>query len=160
MLVIRQETASKSVKPRPARSAMSRAAPARSRCSCTVCCMNKHLWRHQISCLVGIRRCITLDLLAHGDTEISAEREISVTANANMLREFLDALKIDQVDLIGNDSGEGICRIFAALNPGRIRTLVLTNCDAHNNWPPEAFKPFVEMAVAGESAGHAESSYG
>jgi pimeloyl-ACP methyl ester carboxylesterase len=66
-----------------------------------------------------------------------------------MLREFLDALKIDNVDLIGNDSGGGISQIFAANNPERVRTLTLTDCDAHDNWPPEAFKPFVEMTKAG-----------
>jgi len=72
-----------------------------------------------------------------------------VTANAKMLKEVLDALHIDQVDLVGNDSGGGICQIFAALNPDRVRTLTLTNCDTHDNWPPEAFKPFVEMVSAG-----------
>jgi pimeloyl-ACP methyl ester carboxylesterase len=87
--------------------------------------------------------------LAHGDTKINSEQDVSVTANAQMLREFLDALNIDQVDLIGNDSGGGISQIFAALNPKRIRSLVITNSDTHNNWPPEAFKPFVEMTIAG-----------
>jgi hypothetical protein len=38
---------------------------------------------------------------------------------------------------------------FAALNPNRVRSLTLTNCDTRDNWPPEAFKPFVDMAVAG-----------
>jgi pimeloyl-ACP methyl ester carboxylesterase len=90
-----------------------------------------------------------VDLLAHGNTEISAAQDVSVTANAHMLAEFLDALKIEQVDLIGNDSGGGICQIFAALHPKRIRSLALTNCDAHDNWPPEAFKPFVAMVAAG-----------
>src|ERR1700721_4618395 len=66
-----------------------------------------------------------------------------------MLREVLDALQIDQVDLVGNDSGGGIAQIFAALNPERVRTLTLTDCDTHDNWPPEAFKPFVDMAAAG-----------
>jgi pimeloyl-ACP methyl ester carboxylesterase len=87
--------------------------------------------------------------LAHGDTEIAPDQDVSVTANAKMLREFLDALRIEQVDLIGNDSGGGISQIFAALNPGRIQTLTITNSDAHDNWPPEAFKPFVDMAIAG-----------
>ena len=66
-----------------------------------------------------------------------------------MLTEFLDALEIDQVDLVGNDSGGGIAQIFAALYPERVRSLTLTNCDTHDNWPPEAFKPFLEMAAAG-----------
>lgn len=112
--------------------------------------LNKHLWRHQLADLSDIRRCIAIDLLAHGDTEIEPGQDVSVTANATMLREFLDALKIDQVDLIGNDSGGGIAQIFAALNPTRVRTLTLTNCDAHDNWPPEAFMPVVELAAAGE----------
>jgi len=111
--------------------------------------LNKHLWRHQLSGLSDIRRCIAVDLLAHGDTEIGPNQDVSVTANANMLREALDALGIDQVDLVGNDSGGGIAQIFAALNPNRVRSLTLTNCDTHDNWPPEAFKPFVEMVAAG-----------
>src|SRR5690242_10261121 len=111
--------------------------------------LNKHLWRHQLSGLSDIRRCIAVDLLAHGDTEIEPNQDVSVTANANMLREVLDALRIDQVDLVGNDSGGGIAQIFAALNPNRVRSLTLTDCDTHDNWPPEAFKPFVEMVAAG-----------
>jgi pimeloyl-ACP methyl ester carboxylesterase len=111
--------------------------------------LNKHLWRGQLAGLSDMRRCIALDLLAHGDTEIAPDQDVSVTANAKMLAEFLDALQIDQVDLVGNDSGGGICQIFAALNPSRVRSLTLTNCDAHDNWPPEAFKPFLEMAAAG-----------
>ena len=111
--------------------------------------LNKHLWRHQLSDLADIRRCIAVDLLAHGDTEIQSNQDVSVTANANMLREVLDALQIDQVDLVGNDSGGGIAQNFAAFNPNRVRSVTLTNCDTHDNWPPEAFKPFVDMAVAG-----------
>jgi pimeloyl-ACP methyl ester carboxylesterase len=111
--------------------------------------LNNHLWRHQLAALSDVRRCIAVDLLAHGDTEIESTQDVSVTANATMLREFLDALGIDQVDLVGNDSGGGIAQIFAALNPTRVRTLSLTDCDAHDNWPPVAFKPFLDMAAAG-----------
>src|ERR1700733_16002207 len=88
--------------------------------------LNKHLWRHQLAELSDIRRCIALDLLAHGDTEIPPNQDVSVTANAKMLKEFLDALHIDQVDLVGNDSGGGIAQIFAALYPERVRSLTLT----------------------------------
>src|SRR5271165_4234876 len=111
--------------------------------------LNGHLWRHQLEDLCDIRRCIALDLLAHGDTEITPDQDVSVTANARMLKEFLDALNIGQVDLVGNDSGGGIAQIFATLNPEQVRSLTLTNCDAHDNWPPEAFKPFLAMAAAG-----------
>src|SRR6266853_2880631 len=111
--------------------------------------LNGYLWRHQLADLSDIRRCIAVDLLAHGDTEIAPNQDVSVTANANMLKEFLDVLKIDQVDLVGNDSGAGIAQIFAALYPERIRSLTLTDGDTHDNWPPQAFKPFLAMAAAG-----------
>jgi pimeloyl-ACP methyl ester carboxylesterase len=111
--------------------------------------LNSNLWRKQLSQLSDIRRCIAVDLLAHGDTKITPDQDVSVTANAEMLKQFLDALHIDEVDLVGNDSGGGICQIFAASYPERIRSLTLTNCDTHDNWPPEAFKPFLTMAANG-----------
>lgn len=122
--------------------------------------LNNGLWRHQLEALGDVRRCIAPDLLAHGATEIAQTQDVSVTANAHMLAQFLDALKIDQVDLVGNDSGGGICQIFAALYPQRIRSLTLTNCDAHDNWPPEAFVPFVEMVKAGGLGGTLDAMLG
>jgi pimeloyl-ACP methyl ester carboxylesterase len=115
--------------------------------------LSGYLWRHQLVELGDLRRCIAVDLMAHGNTEISATQDVSVTANAHMLAQFLDALKVDQVDLVGNDSGGGICQIFAALYPTRVRSLVLTDCDAHDNWPPEAFKSFVSMVAGGGLTG-------
>jgi pimeloyl-ACP methyl ester carboxylesterase len=119
--------------------------------------LNSNLWRHQLDELSDIRRIIAVDLLAHGQTEIAPDQDVSVTANANMLLEFLDALEIDRVDLVGNDSGGGISQIFAALHPLRVRTFTITNSDTHDNWPPPAFKPFVEMVAAGGLRGTLEA---
>ena len=122
--------------------------------------LNGYLWRNQLEALSDLRRCIAIDLLAHGDTEIGATQDVSATANAQMIAEFLDALAVDQVDLIGNDSGGGIAQIFAASNPARIRSLTLTDCDTHDNWPPDAFKPFLEMAASGGLRGTLEAVLG
>lgn len=111
--------------------------------------LNGYLWRHQLDELSAVRRCIAPDLLGHGYTEAAPGQDLSVTANAHMLAQFLDALGIERVDLVGNDSGGGICQIFAALYPQRLRSLTLSNCDAHDNWPPQAFQPFVAMVAAG-----------
>ncbi len=111
--------------------------------------LNGYLWRHQMSALAGQRRCIAIDLLAHGATTIDPGQDVSSTANATMLLQFLDALAIDQVDLVGNDSGGGIALIFAANYPHRLRSLALTDCDTHDNWPPKAFEPFLALSAAG-----------
>jgi pimeloyl-ACP methyl ester carboxylesterase len=111
--------------------------------------LNGHLWRHQLAALDDVRRCIALDLLAHGDTEIAPTQDVSSAANADMVAQFLDVLGLDRVDLVGNDSGGGIALIFAARHPDRVRSLTLTDCDAHDNWPPEAFKGFLAMSAAG-----------
>jgi pimeloyl-ACP methyl ester carboxylesterase len=119
--------------------------------------LNGYLWHNQLDELSDVRRCVSIDLLAHGDTEIAPRQDVSATANAQMIGEFLDALGIEQADLIGNDSGGGIAQIFAALNPARVRSLTLTDCDAHDNWPPDAFKPFLEMVAAGGLRGALEA---
>jgi pimeloyl-ACP methyl ester carboxylesterase len=111
--------------------------------------LNSHLWRHQLAGLSDLRRCIALDLLAHGATEISATQDVSSNANADMVAQFLDALDVDKVDLVGNDSGGGIALIFAARHPDRLRSLTLTDCDTHDNWPPEAFNGFLATSAAG-----------
>src|ERR1700727_3903463 len=74
--------------------------------------LNKHLWRHQLAALSRTRRCIAVDLLAHGDTEIKPGQDVSVTANAVMLREFLDALGITQAEVTRNDRARGTAQIF------------------------------------------------
>ena len=56
--------------------------------------LNGYSWRHQLQHLSDIPRCIVVDLLAHGNTQIAPDKDVSVTANARMLGEFLDALGI------------------------------------------------------------------
>jgi len=111
--------------------------------------LNGFLWRHQLAGLADVRRCIAVDLLAHGATTIDPAQDVSSTANAAMLVQFLDALGIEQADVVGNDSGGGMALIMAANNPRRLRSLTLTDCDVHDNWPPEAFKGFLAMSAAG-----------
>ena len=111
--------------------------------------VNSWIWRHQLDAFSDIRRCIAIDLLGHGGTQVSATQDLSSGAQAVMLGQVLDALGIDRVDLIGNDGGGGVSQIFAANNPHRIRSLTLTDCDTHDNWPPVAFQGFVDMCAAG-----------
>lgn len=111
--------------------------------------LNGHLWRHVVDRVAHARRCIAVDLLAHGETRTPPGHDLSFRSQAAMLASFCDALDLGQVDLVGNDSGGGIAQIMAARHPERIRTLTLTNCDVHDNWPPPALGSIQELVAAG-----------
>ena len=111
--------------------------------------LNGYHWREQLEALSDIRRCIAPDLMGLGATDIAPGRPVDFEAQAGMLLAFIDALGLDQVDLVGNDSGGAISQILATRAPDRIRTLTLTNCDTHGNWPPPAFLPILNLAKAG-----------
>lgn len=113
--------------------------------------LNGHMWNAATSQLADLRTCIAVDLLAHGATGEAPGADLSFAGQAEMLRQFVDALGFDEVDLVANDSGGGIAQIFAAKNANRIRSLTLTNCDVHDGWPPPAFQPTVEL-LAGNDA--------
>jgi pimeloyl-ACP methyl ester carboxylesterase len=112
--------------------------------------LNGYHWRHQLEALDDIRRCIAPDLLGLGFSEVTTDQSLRFDAQAQMLREFIDALGIREIDLIGNDSGGAIAQILATQIPDRIRSLTLTNCDVHDNWPPPAFMPLFQLAKEGQ----------
>jgi pimeloyl-ACP methyl ester carboxylesterase len=115
--------------------------------------LNGGLWRYQLDALSGMRRCLAVDLLAHGTSSVPADGHLTIGLQAEMVIEFIDALKLDAVDLVGNDTGGAIAQLIATRIPERIRTLTLTNCDTHDNWPPATFAPIHEMAEQGALTG-------
>jgi pimeloyl-ACP methyl ester carboxylesterase len=94
--------------------------------------LNGYQWRHQLDGLADLRRIIAVDSLGMGHTEMKPGQPLGMKRQAAMQRAVLDALGIDRVDLVGNDSGGGAAQILAAGNPARIRSLTLTNCEVHD----------------------------
>lgn len=114
--------------------------------------INGYHWRHIIDRVQHLRRCIAIDLMGLGYTEIAPSQDVSFTAQAQMIAEVLDKLEIDKIDLVGNDSGGAIAQIFAAHYPHRLTSLVLTNCDVHDGWPPPQVLPLMEHSRKGTLA--------
>jgi pimeloyl-ACP methyl ester carboxylesterase len=114
--------------------------------------LNGYHWRHVIDRVQHRRRCIAIDLMGLGYTEIGPTQDVSFTAQARMIGEVLDALGLARVDLVGNDSGGAIAQIFAASHPHRLTSLILTNCDVHDGWPPPQVLPIMERARNGTLA--------
>jgi pimeloyl-ACP methyl ester carboxylesterase len=111
--------------------------------------LNGYLWRDAIESLSDVRRCVAPDRLGHGATKAKAGVDTTFAGQAEFLNAFVDALGLGQVDIVANDTGGGISQIFAAEHPEKVRSLTLTNCDTHDNYPPEALKPLVAAAESG-----------
>ncbi|MEV6230074.1 alpha/beta fold hydrolase [Saccharopolyspora shandongensis] len=113
---------------------------------------NAALWRHVIEACAAHRRCIALDLPLHGRSAARDDQDFTLGGLAAVLGQVWDSLELGTVDLVANDTGGAIAQVFAVREPGRLRTLTLTNCDTHDNLPPEAFGPVVELAKGGQLA--------
>jgi pimeloyl-ACP methyl ester carboxylesterase len=114
--------------------------------------MNSRLWRDVIAGVSDVRRCIAVDLPAHGRTRVRPGYDLSLNSVADVLAQVCDGLGIDAVDLVGTDTGGAVSQVFAARHGDRLRTLTLTNCDCHDNLPPPDFKQAVDLAAAGQLA--------
>jgi pimeloyl-ACP methyl ester carboxylesterase len=69
---------------------------------------------------------------------------------ARLIIGFLEAIGLDDVTLVGNDTGGALCQFLIDLDPSRIGRLVLTNCDAFDQFPPP---PFGLLVIAGRRPG-------
>ncbi|HEX2286874.1 MAG TPA: alpha/beta hydrolase [Mycobacterium sp.] len=65
--------------------------------------------------------------------------DLSPRGVAAMIREFIDALGLSDVTLVGNDTGGGLCQMVVDAYPDHVGRLVLTNCDAFDKFPPFPF---------------------
>lgn len=73
--------------------------------------------------------------------------ELTMESVAAMVAEFLEALELHDVILIGNDTGGAIAQIVATTAPARVGALVLTSCDAFEHFPPGgSFKLLIAAA--------------
>jgi haloalkane dehalogenase len=111
--------------------------------------LNGFQWRGAIARLATVRRCIAPDLMGLGYSEISDGQAITPETQVQMLVALLDRLRIDQCDVVANDSGGMIAQLLVIHAPHRVRSLLLTNCDTQDDCPPPSFRPFVALAKAG-----------
>jgi pimeloyl-ACP methyl ester carboxylesterase len=85
-------------------------------------------------------RCIlpTWPLGSH-TTPVGDRSALSPAGVAELVQDFLVALDLDDVTLVGNDTGGGVCQFLVDAHPERIGRLILTNCDAFDKFPPFPF---------------------
>jgi pimeloyl-ACP methyl ester carboxylesterase len=92
-------------------------------------------------------RCILPDwpLGAHR-RPVNPDAGLSPIAVADAVVSLLDALDLHDVVLVGSDTGGGLCQLALRGDAHRVRGLVLTNCDAFEQFPPRFFVPLFILA--------------
>src|SRR6185503_10707138 len=114
--------------------------------------LNADQWRDSLAALAPYRRCLAPDFLGLGYSRVAADADVSPETQVRMLVALLDALGIRDADVIANDSGGAVAQLLLARHPGRVRTLLLTNCDTEIESPPAAMRPVIELAKQGRFA--------
>lgn len=76
---------------------------------------------------------------------VAADTDQSPRGVARQILAFLDALGLEDVTLVGNDSGGAISQYLIDTDPTRIGRLVLTNCDAFEQFPPPQLHRFITL---------------
>jgi pimeloyl-ACP methyl ester carboxylesterase len=109
-----------------------------------------NLWGPVVHLLNQEFRCIGPELPfgAH-PTPLRPDADLTTAGVGRLVADFLCALDLHQVVLVGNDSGGAIAQVVAARHPQRLGGLVLTSCDAYDNHPPKPFRPLITTARTG-----------
>jgi pimeloyl-ACP methyl ester carboxylesterase len=99
-------------------------------------------------------RCILPDWpLGSHTVPVDPGVELTPATVAEMIDEFIGALDLHDVTLVGNDTGGGLCQLLIDAHPDSVGRLVLTNCDAFDKFPPFPFTVVFAMMRGPRSIG-------
>jgi len=105
------------------------------------------LWDGVVDRLSDRFRCIAPDwpIAAHR-AAMNPDADLSPPGIARIIADFLAKLELEDVTIVGNDSGGAMSQVLVTTYPDRIGRLALTNCDTHENFPPGMFKAMPPLA--------------
>ena len=99
--------------------------------------MDASLWDGPIAELSVDHRCVapTLPLGAHRHA-MHADADLSLPGIARLVAEFLNRLDLQDVTLVGSDTGGALVQLLMCDGAARVGRVVLASCDAFDNFPP------------------------
>jgi pimeloyl-ACP methyl ester carboxylesterase len=106
------------------------------------------LWDGVVDALSDRCRCIAPDWpIGAQQVAMNPDADLTPYGIAATIAAFLEALDLEDVTIVGNDSGGAMSQVLVTRHPERIGRLVLTNCDTHENFPPGIFKAMPPVAA-------------
>src|SRR5947209_5108406 len=99
--------------------------------------MDPSLWEAVIADLRADHRCVAplLPLGAHSHP-MGPDADLSLRAIARLLGELIERLELDDVTVVGNDTGGAVVQLLVCDGAPRVGRIVLASCDAFDNFPP------------------------
>jgi pimeloyl-ACP methyl ester carboxylesterase len=100
------------------------------------------LWDDVAAELSTSHRCILPDLpLGSHRTAMRPDADLTPYGLARLIADVLDELDLHDVTLVANDTGGALSQLVVTRHPERIGRLVLTPCDAFDNFLPPMLRP-------------------
>lgn len=94
------------------------------------------LWAETVARLAGSHRCVVPELpLGSHELPMRPGTDLSPPGLARLVADLMTALDLDDVVLVGNDTGGTVCQLVVARHPERLAGLVLTNTEAFEHFP-------------------------
>ncbi|HEY1284465.1 MAG TPA: alpha/beta hydrolase [Solirubrobacterales bacterium] len=105
------------------------------------------LWDGVVDRLADRFRCLAPDWpIGAQRVAMNPDADLTPYGIAALISSFLAELDLNDVTIVGNDSGGAMSQVLVSRHPERIDRLVLTNCDTHENFPPGIFKAMPPIA--------------
>src|SRR5262245_33447294 len=101
-------------------------------------------------------RVLAPDLMGYGHSDRPVHADLSEPAQAAYLTEFLAALDIHEVAVVGHDIGGAVAQMLALDGAVDVRTLVLLDVACFEAWPAERVRMIQEVRPDQETASFVE----
>jgi pimeloyl-ACP methyl ester carboxylesterase len=94
-----------------------------------------HWWDFVGERVAGVRRCFSIDLRGHGDSDRADDGDYSIEAHMADLKECLDTWRFGKPVIAAHSGGCFVALPFAAAYPERVAALAIVEPRVY--WPPE-----------------------
>lgn len=102
--------------------------------------VSPNLWRKVVTRLSPDFRCVSLELPLGSHELGMPDADLSPAGLADLIAEAIEKLGLESPTIVGNDTGGGLTQIALARHPELAGRVVLTSCDAYENFPPRFFR--------------------
>lgn len=111
------------------------------------CPFHSYEWHKVFPALAERHRVIAPDLRGLGDTVVGLDDDYRLPTDVTMVVGLLDALGLDEVHLVGHDHGGATALLMMDEHADRMRSLVLTNIEAYDEWPSKPERKYLKAVV-------------